>query len=150
MTSPQEMVLVSPTHPALHQVSKDVHKGTDCTFLFTALYDKLHRHQGVGIAAPQIGILKRIIIIAADTAGNPIGLINPVITRRYGSRVRGIEECLSYPGVQKSMTRYKRVNIEGYTHDWQLVRLKLRGLAAKIAQHEIDHLNGITIVGGRV
>ncbi len=150
MTSPQEMVLVYKTHPALHQVSKEVPKGTDCIFLFTALYDKLHRHQGVGIAAPQLGILSRVIIIAADSEGTPIGLINPVITRRYGSRVKGIEECLSYPGVQKSMTRYKRVKIEGYTHDWQLVRFKLRGLAARIAQHEVDHLNGITITGGRV
>jgi len=102
---------------------------------------------GVGLAAPQIGIAKRIIVVAAN--GFPKAMINPVIDYYSGGAVVAKEGCLSYPGVFKNISRSRDVeitfeDIHGVSHKEVL----FAGTEARIIQHECDHLDGICRVGG--
>jgi peptide deformylase len=100
--------------------------------------------RGVGLAAPQVGIPLRIFVM--NYGAITTEFINPVITATPGKVVTSHDEgCLSFPGLKVSRKRHKRVTIEGYNRHWEPLRFDLRGLAAFIVQHEIDHLNGITI-----
>lgn len=128
---------------ALTTVAEPVEPGTDVTELLVAMWALMFSHHGVGLAANQVGVLKRIIVVYAN--GLRLRLINPVITKCYGGKITGLEGCLSYPGVEVKMTRYKNIVVEGFDGDWKPVTLKLRGFIAYCVQHEIDHLNGKTI-----
>ncbi len=99
------------------------------------LYDK----NGVGLAAPQIGILKRIIVI--DVGEGPIVLINPVIVYQKGEATE-IEGCLSVPGVWGTVTRPEQVIVRGLNPDGETVEIEGTGLLARAFCHEVDHLNG--------
>lgn len=98
---------------------------------------------GVGIAAPQIGVDKRIIIFVSGAQRECI--INPVITKRWGGQSSMKEGCLSFPGQFIKKTRYKRITVEGYDINFEKQVWKLKDFAARIVQHEVDHLNGVTI-----
>ncbi len=97
----------------------------------------------LGLAAPQIGIQKRIIVI--NTPSLQAVIINPKIIRKNLGTAPSIESCLSFPGLTKKRTRYKQIVVTGFDSDWVPIKLKLRGLQAIVVQHEVDHLNGITI-----
>lgn len=129
--------------PVLHKGAYPVPPNTDVRSVITAMWHVLTTNRGIGLAAPQIGVTSRIIIVAVD--GLKLALINPKITKRYGGKISSKEGCLSYPGKQVTMVRDKQVIVQGYDEDWQPVKRKLRGLAAYCVQHEVDHLNGITI-----
>jgi peptide deformylase len=97
---------------------------------------------GVGLAAPQIGINKRIIIFGC---GNSLlELINPEISTAEGS-ISIKEACLSIPGAEVKPKRDWRIRVKGLDRNFKPVRFSLEGLPAVIAQHEIDHLDGILI-----
>lgn len=98
---------------------------------------------GVGLAANQVGVLKRVIYIKCGPFKQII--INPVITRNFGGQTTNREECLSYPGLSVLKVRSKKVRVEGFDEDWNPIHFKLNKLAARCVQHEVDHLNGITI-----
>lgn len=103
---------------------------------------------GIGIAAPQVGesIQLAIVDIPSDMGGTGrIILINPRIISAYGSE-SGEEGCLSIPGVQIKVKRYKEVTVETMGMDDKLVAYKGTGLLARAIQHEIDHLNGVLII----
>ena len=113
--------------PRLRQLIED---------MFETMYDA----NGVGLAAPQVGILKRIVVI--DTTGSdPIALVNPVITEREGSQT-GEEGCLALPGKSALVTRPQKVVVEGFDADMQPVRYEAEDLLARAMCHEIDHLDG--------
>lgn len=99
--------------------------------------------KGFGLAAPQIGVSKRVIII--NTPGVHQVIINPVITKRKLGKTNSIERCLSFPGFEKKVKRYRLVVVEGFTQLWIPVKFKLIGLDSFCAQHEVDHLNGINL-----
>lgn len=99
---------------------------------------------GVGLAAPQIGILQRIIVIA-PSGMKPLALINPVITAADGSDT-GEEGCLSIPGLYGEVTRPDRVEVEGYDRKGRHVGFEMNGMAARVVQHEIDHLDGVLFI----
>jgi len=99
--------------------------------------------EGVGLAAPQIGVSKRIIIVW--TTALQVVLINPVITRRRLGKYKSKERCLSFPDKIVPIKRDKQIIVEGFNQNWAPVKLKLRGLESYVVQHEIDHLDGITI-----
>lgn len=143
-----ELVLVSKTHPILHEVAKEVPYTKSCQYLLASMTSTMCQKRGVGLAAPQIGVNWRVIVMHVDNAGNCLAFINPVITKRRGKRRNIMEGCLSYPGKKVMMRRYDIITLEAFTHDWKQIKIKLRGLFAAIAQHEVDHLNGITIMGG--
>lgn len=127
----------------LYNIAQAVPENEDVSVLISTMQKIMKEHNGIGLAAPQIGISKRVIIIS--TMGIQQVLINPGITRRRLGGTWSTEGCLSYPGMIKRIFRTKQIIVEGYDENWKLVKFKLRGLESNCIQHEIDHLNGITI-----
>lgn len=99
---------------------------------------------GVGIAAPQVGVHERIII--AETAQGPQAFVNPEIISRSVRMVASVEGCLSVPGVAGTVKRHSSVKVKAMTRSGEDITLKANGLLAIIFQHEIDHLDGILFV----
>ncbi len=103
----------------------------------------MYANKGVGLAAPQIGILSRILVV--DIGEGCQVLINPEIVEGDGESI--LEEgCLSLPTIQVPVKRMERVSIQGRNLEGKEVGLELSGFAGRVYQHEIDHLNGILII----
>jgi len=98
---------------------------------------------GIGLAAPQMGFTDRIIVIAPDS--RPIVLFNPEITESSGSVVNE-EGCLSLPGLYGDVRRASKVTVKGLDRKGREVVYDMEGLAARVVQHEIDHLDGILFI----
>lgn len=118
---------------------KDMTKRTEV--LIQDMFDTMYDAEGVGLAAPQVGILKRIVVIDVDYE-NPYVLINPVIIEREGEQT-GDEGCLSLPGKVATVTRPNRVVCKCLNQDMQEVTIEGEGLLARAICHEVDHLDGI-------
>lgn len=99
---------------------------------------------GVGIAAPQVGVHERIIIVETPTGIIPY--VNPEITSRSVRMVASIEGCLSVPGVSGVVKRHSSVKVKAKTRNGEDVEVKANGLLAIIFQHEIDHLDGVLFI----
>ncbi len=107
------------------------------------LKDSLYTTEtGIGLAAPQIGVLKKVILIDFRNGTKPIILINPKIVKKVGKE-DSVEGCLSYPGYEGIVLRPKKVIVEAKSLKWEDVEYSAEGLLAKAFCHEIDHLNGI-------
>lgn len=104
------------------------------------MFDTMYEAMGVGLAAPQVGILKRIVVI--DTDGIPYVLINPEIIETSGEQT-GDEGCLSIPGKCGTVTRPDYVKVKAYDADMQPFELEGTGLLARAICHECEHLDGI-------
>ena len=108
--------------------------------LIRDMYDTMREANGVGLAAPQVGILKKIVVIEV-TEGEPITLINPVITQKDGTQT-GQEGCLSVPGKVGIVTRPMHVVCEAVDENMQPITVEGEGLLARCICHEVDHLSG--------
>jgi peptide deformylase len=95
---------------------------------------------GIGLAAPQIGVPLRVVVI--DIGAGALAIVNPRLRRRAGTQV-GLEGCLSIPGVYGDVRRAQRVEVEGRNTRGRRVVVRTRDLLARVFQHEIDHLNGV-------
>ncbi len=104
----------------------------------------LERKQGVGLSAPQVGVLKRVIVVEAEKG--PAGLINPKIIKKSREKEVMEEGCLSFPRLWLKIERRKEVEVEALDKEGKGIRIKAEGLIARILQHEIDHLNGILFI----
>jgi peptide deformylase len=102
--------------------------------------------RGVGLAANQVGILRRVYVIQAEEDEEPRALVNPVIVDRSSEVDEDDEGCLSMQGVVVPVERPVRVRIEARDADGNPVALELEGLPARVAQHELDHLDGVLII----
>jgi len=100
----------------------------------------MYEANGVGLAAPQVGILKRVVVI--DIGDGPIILINPEIVEANGE-VKDVEGCLSVPGKQGNVIRPKYVKVKAEDRDGNSIEIQGEDLLARALCHEIDHLNGI-------
>ena len=109
------------------------------------MIDTMHKFDGVGLAAVQVGILKRIIVIDLYEEGTQYVLINPVIVKEKGEQVCD-EGCLSYPNQFGKVRRPKEVVVEALDLDGKKVKVKGKDLLAQALSHEIDHLNGKVFV----
>jgi len=108
----------------------------------------LYAAPGVGLAAPQVGVSKRLILVdptANKESGNLITLINPVITEEEGTET-DTEMCLSVPEISVDVSRATRIVVKGIDLDGKDVVIEAEGFLARIYQHEIDHLNGTVIL----
>ena len=115
---------------------------TDRTrILIDDMFDTMYEANGVGLAAPQVGILKRIVVIDVDYE-NPYVLINPVIVERDGEQT-GDEGCLSLPGKVATVTRPNHVICKCLNEDMEEIEIEGEGLLARAICHELDHLDGI-------
>lgn len=127
--------------PVLNKVCKEVREVNDRTWeLIDDMFDTMYEADGVGLAAPQVGILKRIVVIDV-TGEDPILLINPVILSTDGEQT-GYEGCLSVPGKTGVVTRPNYVKVKAYNADMEEFTLEGEELLARAICHELDHLEG--------
>jgi peptide deformylase len=105
------------------------------------MYDEV----GIGLAAPQVGISLRLIVISDEEGRGVQALLNPAIVDR-GGEMTGEEGCLSIPGVFAPVTRAAWVTVEARSVDGKPLTLNARGLRARVLQHEIDHLDGVLFI----
>lgn len=113
--------------------------------LIEDMVETMHKFEGVGLAAVQVGILKRILVIDLYDEKTPIiRLINPVILKTKGTQE--VEEgCLSFPNKYCKVIRPNEVTVEGLNEKGEKIVIKGKGLLAQALSHEIDHLNGIVL-----
>jgi peptide deformylase len=114
------------------------------TQLIEDMFDTMYAAKGVGLAAPQVGIGKRLTVIdisVGEDETKKLVLVNPEITAREGSQV-GEEGCLSIPGFREPVTRANKVTIKAHNEKGEPLELSGEELLARAFQHEIDHLNG--------
>ena len=127
--------------PVLNKVCKEVKEVTDRTReLIEDMLDTMYEADGVGLAAPQVGILKRIVVIDV-TGEDPHILINPVILEKSGEQT-GNEGCLSVPGKTGIVTRPNYVKVRAYDRDLKPFELEGTELLARAICHELEHLDG--------
>ena len=126
--------------PVLTKISRPVDKMTPRIHdLIADMLDTMYEAMGVGLAAPQVGILKRIVVI--DVGDGPIILINPEIIEKSGEQT-GDEGCLSVPGMSGQVTRPNYVKVKALNEDMEEVVYEGEGLLARAFCHELDHLDG--------
>ncbi|MDR4886549.1 peptide deformylase [Bacillus sp. HNG] len=110
--------------------------------LIKDMYDTMLEADGVGLAAPQVGIAKQIAIVDIGDESGLIELINPVILEQKGEQV-GPEGCLSFPDLFGEVTRYDYVKVRAQNRRGKIYIFEARDFLARAIQHEIDHLHGI-------
>ncbi|WP_018751577.1 peptide deformylase [Paenibacillus sanguinis] len=136
-------IIVKEPDEVLHQVAKEVKKITpNVQKLLTDMADTMYDAEGVGLAAPQIGILKRVIVVDVGDEHGLIELINPEIVSSEGEQF-GSEGCLSIPGYRGEVRRALTVTVKGLDRNGKKVTYTGSELLARAFQHEIDHLNGV-------
>lgn len=148
--------IVTLENPLLRAKSKKVsHFGDDLQRLIHDMFETLHEAHGVGLAAPQIGVLQRVFIVELpeelDEDGTLLApaeryvLVNPEIIRRRGAEEMD-EGCLSVPGYQGRVVRATEVLIKGQDETGKRVRYRASDLLAQAFQHELDHLDGVLYI----
>ncbi len=116
------------------------------SMLIGDMLDTMYEAKGVGLAAPQVGILKQIVVIDVTEEGNnPLVLINPEIIELSGEQT-GQEACLSVPGKAGIVTRANYAKVKAYNEHMEEIIVEGEELLARALQHEIDHLSGILYV----
>jgi len=108
----------------------------------------MHQQKGVGLAAPQVGVSKRLIVIdtsAGEDDGMILRVINPEILEASGEQV-GEEGCLSVPGEYEPVRRAEKVKVKALSEEGKPYTMEAEGFLARVFQHEIDHLNGVLFI----
>jgi len=137
---PQERNIVLVGNPVLRQEAVTVKRfGENLNALLDDMYFTMKKNEGVGLAAPQIGISKRIIVM--DDGSGLLELINPEIVKSKGKQI-DLERCLSVPDRGGKVKRAMNVTVRGQDRDGNIITIDAKGFTARILQHEIDHLHG--------
>ncbi|MHB0978559.1 MAG: peptide deformylase [Thermoleophilia bacterium] len=133
--------------PVLKQETKSVAAGSeDLGALIETMFEIMHREQGIGLAAPQIGIQKRVMVWMHPETEERYVLLNPRIVERSEETLTAEEGCLSIPGHAMEVERAERVVVEGLDPSGRSITVEASGLMARVLQHEIDHLEGRLIL----
>ena len=131
--------------PVLRQVATPVLEITaEIKRIIADMTETMWHQVGIGLAAPQVGLPHRILVMD-DGTGGAQALINPVIENRSGT-IREEEGCLSLPGVFGVVERTKTITVRAMDADGKPVSLEATGLKARIVQHELDHLDGVLFI----
>jgi peptide deformylase len=135
--------------PVLRQKAREV-AGVDDTVrtLIADLRDTMKAYHGVGLAANQVGVLQRVLVVDVpldEERREQVAIVNPVVVSRSGSEV-GEEGCLSIPGIYDDVKRATRVRVRGLDERGAPLELEAEGYLARALQHEVDHLDGILFV----
>ena len=134
-------VLGKPTEPVSFPLSKEIKK------LAEDMIDTVRKADGIGLAAPQVGKSVKVVIINLEKSGVPlVALYNPKVVTKSFAKTEIEEGCLSIPGVFGMVKRPKKVTIEAQTAEGKTVQFTDDGWIARVAQHEIDHINGRLII----
>jgi peptide deformylase len=113
-----------------------------CARMARSMYDA----PGIGLAATQIGVLKRVIVYDLDEGEGLVALCNPRIVSRSEDTIVDEEGCLSLPGITVNVERAARVSCEAQTLEGDVVTIEAEDLHARLIQHEVDHLDGVLII----
>ncbi|HSJ08347.1 MAG TPA: peptide deformylase, partial [Longimicrobiales bacterium] len=134
--------------PVLRERAAPVEAVTDeIRRLIDDMFDTMYAEEGVGLAAPQVGIGQRVIVVDPHEDGiEPFALVNPSITFFSEELEKGEEGCLSIPGLKEIVERSVYVHAEGLNVDGDRVTVEAGGLLARILQHEVDHVDGILFI----
>jgi peptide deformylase len=114
--------------------------------LVREMFETMYHAEGIGLAAPQVGVSRRVLVVDLRREEEPearLALVNPVVTWASSELDKAPEGCLSIPGLEDSVTRPWAVKIEGYDPRGRPVTLEAEELFSRVLQHEIDHLDGI-------
>jgi peptide deformylase len=131
-------------HPVLREIAKPVEKiDKEILTLLDDMVDTMYEYNGIGLAAPQVGVSKRVVVIDyGDDFGGLLELINPVIVEKSGEAI-DVEGCLSIPGVRGHVKRFDKLIVHFQKRNGKSYEIKPEGYFARVFQHEIDHLDGI-------
>jgi peptide deformylase len=145
----REIVLMG--EPVLREEASPVEAfDDDLRTLVSDMFETMYHASGVGLAAPQIGIGKRILVIDIrdedDPEGGRMALVNPRVTWRSDEIDRSTEGCLSIPGLEEVVSRPWEVEVTGFDPEGNEVTIRADDLLARALQHEIDHLDGVLFV----
>ncbi|MBC5820522.1 MAG: peptide deformylase [Candidatus Eremiobacteraeota bacterium] len=139
-------------HPTLRKVAKKVqpHELDDPLFqqLIDDMFETMYHAPGIGLAAPQINVSKRLVVVQLqddDEKHGPFVIVNPKFTLVEGE-IESIEGCLSVPGMVGDLSRHEHVVCAGLDRNGKRVELDGAGLFGRCLQHEMDHLNGILYI----
>jgi peptide deformylase len=136
-------IIVQDPDPVLREIAKPVPKVTpNIQKLLGDLADTMYDAEGVGIAAPQIGISKRVIVVDVGDEHGLIEMVNPEIVQSEGEQL-GPEGCLSIPGITGDVSRKKKITVTGLDRNGKSITIVAEDFLARAFQHEVDHLNGI-------
>jgi peptide deformylase len=122
--------------------------GQEIKKLIRDMKETMYDSQGIGLAAPQVGVNRRVIVVDVtpyEPDQKPFALINPEIVSDEGE-VDSTEGCLSVPGLLETIKRKEKVTVRGVNEEGEEMEIEATGMLAICLQHEIDHLNGMTIV----
>jgi len=112
--------------------------------LIDDMIETMQQTHGVGLAAPQVGVSLRVIVLQMS-GEEPVAIINPGVARRSGEQ-EVVEGCLSLPGYAGEIKRSASVTVKGWDRQGKAIRIKATGLMAQAVEHELDHLNGILYI----
>ena len=140
------MPILTMENPILHQKAKRV-KNIDNSIqkLIDDMIETMHHVEGVGLAAPQVGVSLQVVVIQMPAEEEIITLINPELVKSSDEQ-EVTEACLSLPGYRGEIKRFESVTAKGRDRNGKPIRVKGEGLLAQALQHEIDHINGIVYV----
>lgn len=135
--------------PVLRQKSAPIAEVNDeLRALIADMRETMKAYSGVGLAANQVGIAKRVLVVDVpldDEKRAQLALVNPVITKRVGTET-GEEGCLSIPGVWEDVTRARSIQLEALDEQGREIEIEAEGYLARALQHEVDHLDGVLFV----
>ncbi len=131
-------------HPTLRKIAEPYEKDEIDPDFIRDMLDTMHTKDGVGLAAPQVNVSKRLIM--CYDGENEYVFINPTILAHSEAENVDDEGCLSLPGLEASVSRYQKVIVRARDADWNKVNITARGLLSVILQHEIDHINGVLYI----
>lgn len=131
-------------NPFLNKKSEEVKEvSQEILQLASDMIETMNNNQGVGLAAPQIGVSKRIIV--TDDGKGPMIFFNPKILKKSWKNEAFEEGCLSLPGYCLKIRRPKEIELDYLSEKGEKSKIKAKGLLARIIQHEIDHLDGVLL-----
>ena len=141
-------ILTNP-NPLLRKKAKDITlqeiSSSENQKFINDMIETMYAEKGIGLAATQVGVLKRILI-AEQGSNNPFPIINPVVVSRSLRKTKSEEGCLSVPGKIGIVKRHTKIHIKALDRNGKKLDLKADGMFAIILQHEIDHLDGILFI----
>lgn len=113
--------------------------------LIDEMIKALYKFDGIGLAAPQIGVSQQIFVYDFRGGKDPQVIINPKLSRHMGREIHQ-EGCLSIPGIDFQIPRSYRVRLDGFDREMNPIRIDALGLRARLFQHEVDHLQGLVLI----
>jgi len=135
------------------QTRKIIHFSPELQYLISDMIETMRKTHGVGLAAPQIGVDKQLIVVEYSSdigltneitkAPDLYVMINPEISNRSSKQVMGIEACLSIPGLCGEVSRHESIRVKGLDRQGYPIEQRADGWLARIFQHEIDHIHGV-------